>query len=56
MCNLICRIFVLPAYSSPIIYGDAVIGLLPRCLLSMILHHPIPMLMHVMVIVLEMQR
>ena len=55
MCNLIYRILVMPAYDSPIIYGDAVIGLLPCCLLPMSLHHPIPMLMHVMAIILEMQ-
>ena len=56
MCNLIYRILVLLAYSSLIIYGDAVIELLPCCLLPMMLHHLISMLIHVMAIVLEMQR
>ena len=55
MCNLICRILVMLAYGSPIIDDDAVIGLQPRCLLPMSLHHPVPMLMHVMVIISEMQ-
>ena len=41
MCNLICRILVLLAYSSPIIYGDAVIRLLPHCLLPPS-HDPAP--------------
>ena len=56
MCNLICWILVTPAYGSPIVDGDAVIGLQPRCLLPMSLHHPVSMLMHVMAIIPKMQR
>ena len=45
----------MPAYGSPIVDGDAIVGLQPRCLLPMSLHHPIPMLMYVMMIILEAQ-
>ena len=55
MCNLICRILVMLAYGSPIVDGDAIIGLQPCCLLSISLHHPVPMLMHVMAIIFEVQ-
>ena len=55
MCNLIHRIFVVSAYGSPIVDGDAVVGLQPRCFLPMSLHHLVPMLMHVMGIILEAQ-
>ena len=56
MCNLICWILVMPAYDSQVIHSDAAIGLLPHYLLPMILYHMVPMLMHVMAIILEMQR
>ena len=56
MCNLICQILAMPAYNSPIIYSDAIIGLLLRCLHLMILHHMVPMLMDVVAILLETQR
>ena len=55
MCNLICRILVMPAYDSPIIDGDTVVGLQPCYLLPISLHHPVPMLMHMTTIILEAQ-
>ena len=55
MCNLICRILVMPAYESPIIHSDVVIGSLPRSLHPMILHHMILILMDAVAILLEIQ-
>ena len=43
------------AYDGLIIHSDAVIELLTCCLLPMILHHIVPMLMHVMAIISKMQ-
>ena len=56
MSNLICWILVVPAYDSPIIHSDAVIGPLSRYLHPIILHHMVSMLMDVVAILLEIQR